>query len=98
MHPNSFAIQLKKKLDFKPTQSQLIWFSEISSFLLSKNLNSVFILKGYAGSGKTTLLGSLVDQLNTINHKAILIAPTGRAAKVMSAYSNHPAHTIHKQI
>ena len=98
MHPNSFALQLKKKLDFKPTQSQLIWFSEISSFLLSKNLNSVFILKGYAGSGKTTLLGSLVDQLNTINHKAILIAPTGRAAKVMSAYSNHPAHTIHKQI
>ena len=98
MHPNSFALQLKKKLDFKPTQSQLIWFSEISSFLLSKNLNSIFILKGYAGSGKTTLLGSLVDQLNTINHKAILIAPTGRAAKVMSAYSNHPAHTIHKQI
>ena len=98
MHPNSFALQLKKKLDFKLTQSQLIWFSEISSFLLSKNLNSVFILKGYAGSGKTTLLGSLVDQLNTINHKAILIAPTGRAAKVMSVYSNHPAHTIHKQI
>ena len=98
MHPNSFALQLKKKLDFKPTQSQLICFSEISSFLLSKNLNSIFILKGYAGSGKTTLLGSLVDQLNTINHKAILIAPTGRAAKVMSAYSNHPAHTIHKQI
>ena len=61
-------------------------------------MNSVFILKGYAGSGKTTLLGSLVHQLNTINHKAILIAPTGRAAKVMSTYSNHPAKTIHKQI
>ena len=98
MHPKSFALQLEKKLDFEPTKSQLIWFSEISSFILSKNLNSVFILKGYAGSGKTTLLGSLVHQLNKINHKAILIAPTGRAAKVMSTYSNHPAQTIHKQI
>ena len=98
MNPKSFALQLEKKLDFEPTKSQLIWFSEISSFILSKNLNSVFILKGYAGSGKTTLLGSLVHQLNRINHKAILIAPTGRAAKVMSTYSNHPAKTIHKQI
>ena len=98
MNPKNFALQLEKKLDFEPTKSQLIWFSEISSFILSKNLNSVFILKGYAGSGKTTLLGSLVHQLNTINHKAILIAPTGRAAKVMSTYSNHPAQTIHKQI
>ena len=98
MNPKSFALQLEKKLDFEPTKSQLIWFSEISSFILSKNLNSVFILKGYAGSGKTTLLGSLVHQLNRINHKAILIAPTGRAAKVMSTYSNHPAQTIHKQI
>ena len=98
MHPKSFALQLKNKLDFKPTQSQLIWFSEISNFILSKDLNSAFLLKGYAGSGKTTLLGSLVHQLNTINFKAVLIAPTGRAAKVMSSYSNHPAHTIHKQI
>ena len=90
--------KLEKKLDFKPTQSQLIWFSEISNFILSKNLNSVFVLKGYAGSGKTTLLGSLVNELNTIKYKAVMMAPTGRAAKVMSAYSNHPAYTIHKQI
>ena len=98
MHPKTFALQLEKKLDFKPTQSQLIWFKEISNFILSEDLNSVFVLKGYAGSGKTTLLGSLVLQLNIINYTAVLIAPTGRAAKVMSTYSNHPAHTIHKQI
>ena len=61
-------------------------------------MNSVFVLKGYAGSGKTTLLGSLVNELNTINYKAVMMAPTGRAAKVMSAYSNYPAYTIHKQI
>ena len=98
MHPKSFALELQKKLDFKPTQSQLIWFSEISNFILSNDLNSVFVLKGYAGSGKTTLLGSLVHQLNMINFKAVLIAPTGRAAKVLSSYSKHPAYTIHKQI
>ena len=98
MHPKSFALELQKKLDFKPTQSQLIWFSEISNFILSNDLNSVFVLKGYAGSGKTTLLGSFVHQLNTINFKAVLIAPTGRAAKVLSSYSKHPAYTIHKQI
>ena len=98
MHPKSFALELQKKLDFKPTQSQLIWFSEISNFILSNDLNSVFVLKGYAGSGKTTLLGSFVHQLNTINFKAVLIAPTGRAAKVLSSYSEHPAYTIHKQI
>ena len=71
MHPKSFALELQKKLDFKPTQSQLIWFSEISNFILSNDLNSVFVLKGYAGSGKTTLLGSLVHQLNMINFKAV---------------------------
>ncbi len=98
MHPKSFALELQKKLDFEPTQSQLIWFSEISNFILSNDLNSVFVLKGYAGSGKTTLLGSFVHQLNTINFKAVLIAPTGRAAKVLSSYSKHPAYTIHKQI
>ena len=98
MRPKSFALQLEKRLDFKPTQSQLVWFSEIANFILSKDLNSVFLLKGYAGSGKTTLLGSLVHQLNAINYKAILIAPTGRAAKVMSTYTNHPSSTIHKEI
>ena len=72
MHPKSFSLQLENKLDFKPTESQLIWFSEISNFILSKDLNSVFLLKGYAGSGKTTLLGSLVHQLNTINFKIYL--------------------------
>ena len=98
MHSKNFALKLEKKLNFKPTQSQLQWFEEISKFILSKDLNSVFVLKGYAGSGKTTLLGSLVNELNTINYKAVMMAPTGRAAKVMSAYSNYPAYTIHKQI
>ena len=69
MNPKSFALELQKKLDFKPTQSQLVWFSEISNFILSNDLNSVFVLKGYAGSGKTTLLGSFVHQLNKINFK-----------------------------
>ena len=70
MHSKNFALKLEKKLNFKPTQSQLQWFEEISKFILSKDLNSVFVLKGYAGSGKTTLLGSLVNELNTINYKA----------------------------
>ena len=98
MTPEKFCAQLKENFPFEPTKSQLFWFSEISEFILSKFQNSVFLLKGYAGTGKTTLIGSLVRFLKISRYKTILMAPTGRAAKVLSTYSGCPAFTIHKQI
>jgi ATP-dependent exoDNAse (exonuclease V) alpha subunit len=56
------------------------------------------VLKGYAGTGKTTVISTIVNTLNDINMKSVLLAPTGRAAKVIASYSNKPAFTIHKRI
>ena len=73
-------------------------FRRLLNFIFSKEKNIAFLLTGYAGTGKTTLIGSLVKQLKFADHKAVLMAPTGRAAKVMSTYSRFSARTIHKQI
>ena len=66
--------------------------------MLSGREKDAFILKGYAGTGKTSLVGALVRLLDSIKQKVILIAPTGRAAKVFSLHAGHPAYTIHKKI
>ena len=57
-----------------------------------------FSLRGYAGTGKTSLVGALVKAMDKLQQKSVLLAPTGRAAKVFSAYAGHPAFTIHKKI
>ena len=56
------------------------------------------MLRGYAGTGKTSLVGALVKAMDKLQQKSVLLAPTGRAAKVFSAYAGHPAFTIHKKI
>tara|TARA_A100001011_G_C14322291_1_gene851389 strand:+ start:75 stop:1505 length:1431 start_codon:yes stop_codon:yes gene_type:complete len=98
MTPKEFCSLLENKFPYEPTISQRKWFLEVSDFLFSKNSNTVFVLKGYAGTGKTTLIGSLVDQLKHIGFRSVLLAPTGRAAKVMTNYSKVSAFTIHKKI
>ena len=98
MTPEKFHRQLEDSFPFPPTESQREWFPAISEFIFSKEKNTAFLLTGYAGTGKTTLIGSLVKQLRFADHKAVLMAPTGRAAKVMSTYSQFSAKTIHKQI
>ncbi len=70
----------------------------LHSFLESDNDDECFILKGYAGTGKTTVLGALVKALKHYNYKSVLLAPTGRAAKVITNYSGRKAFTIHKRI
>ena len=70
----------------------------LSEVLLSSCIEAVFLLRGYAGTGKTSLVGALVKTLDQLQQKSILLAPTGRAAKVFSAYAGHPAFTIHKKI
>lgn len=89
---------LKGKFPHTPTLNQESALQKLAEFLFSTDKNTVFLLKGYAGTGKTTLLGTLISNLWHTGTKAVLMAPTGRAAKVMSAYTGTPAFTIHKQI
>lgn len=69
-----------------------------AGFLVSPLQDAAFILKGYAGTGKTSLVGALVKTLGELNRKFVLLAPTGRAAKVFSRYAGHSAYTIHRKI
>jgi len=71
---------------------------ELGQFLASDDLSEVMMIKGYAGTGKTTLVNSLVKTLEAMKLKSVLLAPTGRAAKVLSAYTGRSAWTIHKKI
>ena len=70
-----------------PTEIQNITLQKLVDFVLSKEKEALFLLKGYAGTGKTTIIGSLVKNLWHAKMKSVLMAPTGRAAKVMSVYS-----------
>ncbi len=97
MSPTQFYRILMDNFPFEPTANQDIFFQKIAGYILHSK-DDLFVLKGYAGTGKTTVISTLVNQLNTANKKAVMLAPTGRAAKVMSAYSEKPAFTIHKRI
>ena len=89
---------LRKKFPYEPTLKQDIFFQKISVFLTDTHNDSIFVLKGYAGTGKTTLISTIVNNLTEINKKYVLLAPTGRAAKVIANYSEKAAFTIHKKI
>ncbi|WP_114779248.1 ATP-dependent DNA helicase [Botryobacter ruber] len=90
---------LRTSFPFEPTEDQARLFAKLDAFILEKEEDRpVFLLKGYAGTGKTTVVTSLVKILNRFGYKYVLLAPTGRAAKVMASYSGKPAFTIHKKI
>ena len=93
-----FYLQLKNSFPFDVTLKQDAFLKKISHFVLNDNQDEIFVLKGYAGTGKTTLLSVLVNQLPHVNKKYVMLAPTGRAAKVISNYAKQPAFTIHKKI
>ena len=98
MQASEFNALLIKKFPFKPTASQTLWMNEMTEFMFYAESNTVFVLKGYAGTGKSTSIGHLVRFLPKIDKRSVLMAPTGRAAKVMSGYAGKKAFTIHKQI
>lgn len=89
---------LRQNFPFSPTLKQDIFFQQIAHFIVSGNRDNLFVLKGYAGTGKTTIIATLVNHLKDAGKKYVLLAPTGRAAKVIAGYSEKPAHTIHKRI
>lgn len=83
---------------FQPTVKQNLFFQKIADFLIATSNDEIFVLKGYAGTGKTTIISTVINHLEAINMKCVLLAPTGRAAKIISNYSGKPAYTIHKRI
>ncbi len=95
---NYLERQIKENFPYQPTSEQEIAIKSLSEFLLAPHNEAVFLLRGYAGTGKTSLVGALVRTLDKLQQKVVLLAPTGRAAKVFSVYAGHPAFTIHKKI
>jgi len=94
----AFYKKIKTEFPYTPTLKQDLVLQNISKFITNAATNEVFLLKGYAGTGKTTIIGTVVKHLWETKKKSVLLAPTGRAAKVISNYSNTEAFTIHKKI
>jgi ATP-dependent exoDNAse (exonuclease V) alpha subunit len=94
------AFLLHQKFPFEPTPSQAELFNKLSTFILNEDewAPLTFIIRGYAGTGKTTVISTLIKILGSFSYKTQLLAPTGRAAKVMANYSKKKASTIHKKI
>lgn len=95
---NDLSQQIKRNFFYKPTGEQEITIESFVNFLFSPKTDAIFLLKGYAGTGKTTLISALVKTLDQLKQKCVLLAPTGRAAKVFSHYAGHSAYTIHRKI
>ena len=93
-----FAATLLQLLDYDPNDEQNELIAGFARFCVSCTGNSLLLLNGYAGTGKTSITGALVKTLSHFGMKAMLLAPTGRAAKVFSEYAGHPAYTIHRKI
>lgn len=98
MDVSHFYSLLKSDFPHTVTPKQDLALQLLSKFALGDDKNEIFLLKGYAGTGKTTIIGTLVKNLWNAKRSSVLLAPTGRAAKVIGSYSNKEAFTIHKKI
>ncbi|MCF0160338.1 MAG: AAA family ATPase, partial [Bacteroidaceae bacterium] len=93
-----FERKIKEKFGYEPTFQQEKALNIWSDYLFSGSAAQICVIKGYAGTGKTSLVSALVKVLTETKQKVMLLAPTGRAAKVFSKYAGHPAYTIHRRI
>ncbi len=98
MQKTDIIRRISAAFPYRQTKDQASLTTHLSDFLTDSNPDSVFLLKGYAGTGKTTIVSSLVKVLPEFNLKTVLLAPTGRAAKVLAGYAGKQALTIHKKI
>ncbi len=87
-----------EKLIYSPTPGQKDMIEKLSCFILENGEEGLFIIKGFAGSGKTYTISALVKALDEVKQSSELLAPTGRAAKVLAGYAGKPAYTIHRKI
>lgn len=94
----ALATQACNNLPYVPNAQQNELLLRLSRFILTGSDNEIFLLTGYAGTGKSSLVGALVKALTNLEHKTVLLAPTGRAAKVFAHYAGHAAYTIHRKI
>lgn len=90
--------RIRAELPFEPNAEKEGLFKALGAFLVSRDERKAFILRGYAGTGKTSVVSALVRALQGLKQACVLLAPTGRAAKVLSRYSGAQAYTIHKKI
>lgn len=98
MNTEEFSALLLQHFPFETTTGQRTLLNKLAAFIKGDNLDQIFVIKGYAGTGKTTLVRSLVKSMPALRGKTMLLAPTGRAAKVLSNYTEKQAYTIHKKI
>ena len=98
MFSTRIASQIYTKICFETTPGQKKIIEKLSEYLADEDFSRIFVLNGYAGTGKTTLIAALVAALKDLGIKTVLLAPTGRAAKVLARYSGEKALTIHKRI
>ena len=89
---------IRAQLPFAPNEEKEALFKVLGRYLVSTDPLKAFILRGYAGTGKTSVVSALVRALDQLNQSCVLLAPTGRAAKVLARYAGYPAFTIHKYI
>ena len=85
-------------LPFDPHADQMVLIEVLASFIVSSDPRGVFVLNGYAGTGKTSVMGAMIKALDDLRRRVVVLAPTGRAAKVAASMSSHPASTIHRRI
>ena len=98
MFSTRIATQIYAKICFEATPGQKKIIEKLSEYLADDDFSKIFVLNGYAGTGKTTLIAALVAALKELEIKTVLLAPTGRAAKVLARYAGEKALTIHKRI
>ena len=100
MNESTVTSLLFREFPYEPTHDQQSLIMRLGKFITASwnNPTSLFVLKGYAGTGKTTVVTALVNVLPQIKKRSVLLAPTGRAAKVLASYSKKPANTIHRKI
>lgn len=98
LNGNSFKSIFLSYLSFTPTTDQSRLIDLLSEFISDHNEREIMVIKGYAGTGKTNMVAALSKTLPSFKWRSVLLAPTGRAAKVLSTYSQKPAQTIHKKI
>jgi exodeoxyribonuclease V len=98
MIKNHVKVLLQQNLQFSPTGCQSELMGGLAEFITSGGQDKIMLIKGFAGTGKTTMISALTQTLKSLQIRTELMAPTGRAAKVMAGYTAMPAYTIHKKI
>ena len=98
MIEDTFLKNIQKSLPFELTPAQEEVIKRMCTYIFNPQPQSAYILRGYAGTGKTTIVSAVIKLLRRLGREVVLLAPTGRAAKVLSQHSGYPAYTIHKEI